>query len=142
MAKSTVNPMEMFGNAFGALNFLAEKADEREYLKRLSVQVTCTVLKDSDQRNYSTGPRMGQTRGHQTNLSTEEGDILQDILLDYPVTKGETVVITTSLLVPDRFLEGKVKMGKDGVAAVQAQAGRSNPSRPSVPGPDATAVKP
>lgn len=140
-----IDPMQLLGSMTSTMGFLAEKADEREYLKRVNVDLQCTVLKDSVERFYRSGKNAGQLRGHQTNLTTDEGDILQDIMVDAPLTKGEIAWVTVELLIPDNFLQGKVKISGNGELAKELagmKGGRSPlptsspkpPESPKVPG--------
>lgn len=99
-------------NALSVMSFLTDKAEERDFLKRIPVQLSCTVLSESAERFYKSGPKMGQLRGHQVNLVTDSGAILPDILLNEPVGRGEQVAVEVELLIPDSFLSGKILVQK------------------------------
>jgi len=110
MAGNQIDPMKMFSNAFGTMSFLADKAEEKEFLKRISVSLECEVLKDSEEMVYRSGAKIGQLRGYKTNLSSLRGDIFQDIMINVPVQKGEHVIVDVNLLIPDAFLDGRVSI--------------------------------
>lgn len=129
-----MDPMQIMSSALSTMGFLAEKADERDFLKRVSVEMTCQCLKDTEERIYKSGAKAGQLRGHQTNLTTENGDILQDILLDHPLEKGETAIVSVELLIPESFLSGKVRISGNGELAKEIAANKgAKAPRPTEP---------
>ena len=102
------NDNKTLEKALNVMSYLSDKAEEKDFLKRIPVFLTCTVLSDSVEKFYKSGAKTGELRGHQVNLCTDKGGILPDILLNEPVGRGETVDVEVSLLIPDSFLEGKV----------------------------------
>lgn len=118
MAGNVVDPIKMLNGAFSTMAYLADKAEEKDFLKRISVTLECEVLKDSDEMVYKNGARIGQLRGYKTNLSTLRGDIFQDIMINVPVQKGEHVVVDVTLLIPDAFLDGKVSIQGTGELSI------------------------
>ena len=143
MAGNMIDPMKMFTNAFGTLAYLADKAEEKEFLKRIVVSLECEVIKDSEEMTYKSGSKIGQLRGYRTNLSTLRGDIFQDIMVNVPVQKGEHFIADVTLLIPDNFLVAKV--GIQGTGELSTTGGQpvvprnTPPVRPHVP--DAMAMQ-
>lgn len=110
MATDGIQTLE---KALGVMGYLADQAEEREYLKRIKLPVRCTAVSDSVPREYRSGPKTGQIRGHQTNLVAESGALLPDIIIDQPISKGEETDVEVEFLIPDRFLSGRVLVISD-----------------------------
>lgn len=101
-------------NALSVMGYLTDKAEEREFLKRIKTPLCCTVLKESEALMYKSGPKIGSLRGHKTNLVTESGDIFSDIMLNDAVDRGEVIDVEIELLIPASFLSGNILVHKKG----------------------------